>query len=90
MIKSYQKDPAATLDYTIDWATWLETGDTITAHTFTAPAGLVKESDSHTDTAATVWISGGTAGTAYDVTCQITTAGGRIDERTITIGVQNR
>ena len=37
-----------------------------------------------------MWISGGTAGKVYRVTCQITTDSGRIDERSITIRVIER
>lgn len=90
MSPSFAKDPQATLDYVFDFDKYLEADDSISAHAFTVPAGLTKVTDSHASRLATVWISGGTAGTAYQVTCQITTSGGRIDERTITIGVQNR
>lgn len=87
-IKKFIKDPSAVLDYTIDWSEWLSSNnDTISnASVPSAPSGLTVQSPvTHTATATTVWVSGGTAGTSYDVTVRITTTGGRQDERTITI-----
>ena len=85
----FLKDPQAVLDYAVDWATWLGS-DTITSSAFTVGTGLTKDSQATTTTKATVWLSGGTDGTDYQVTNTITTAGGRTDERTITIMVRNR
>lgn len=101
MPQFYTKDPDAVLDYKFDWAAetngtgtsdWLAAGETITSHTVTVEAGLTKDSDSatDTDTSVTVWLSGGTAGTDYDVACEITTSADRTDERTITIRVRDR
>lgn len=91
-IKTWTKDPEATLDYTIDWDQddWLGS-DTITGTpTWTVPSGLTLSSQSNTTTAATAWISGGTADNDYDVECKITTTGGRTDERTIRLQVRER
>lgn len=85
----YDKDPDAILDYAINWETWLD-GDTISASAWSAAADITIDSDSHTDTVATVWLSGGTAGNTYTVTNHITTAGGREDERSIRIRVLER
>lgn len=89
-IKRFVKDPSARLDYTIDWAAWLAPdSDSITAASVPAPPdGLTVESTTWTATLTTLWISGGTAGSSYDVTVRIETASGRIDERTIVIGVK--
>jgi len=84
MTTEWIKDPAARKDYTVDWADFLD-GDTISAVAWTVPAGLTTYSSSNSATAATVWLSGGTAGNDYLVTCQVTTAGGRIDQRSFTI-----
>ena len=85
----YLKDPNAKLDYQIDWSTWLD-GDTISASSWTVPDGVVNDDDSNSDTAATIWLTGGTAGTEYEVVNRIVTAGGRQDERTITIVCEDR
>ena len=89
-IVEIEKDPAAVLDYVISWSDWLPTGDTISAAAFTVPTVLTKDSETNTTTTATVRLSGGTAGDDYDVVCQITTAGGRTDERTMRVQVRNR
>lgn len=99
----YIKDPAANLDYIFDWAAatntndpdatsdYLEAGETISSHSVTADSGITASSGTLGDgnTSVTVWVSGGTVGRTYDVTCQITTSLTRIDERTIHILVQN-
>ena len=89
-MSSYVKDPGATLDYSVDWSKWLASGETITSHAVTVPTGIDKTTDAHTSTAVTYWLSGGTAGQRYAVTCQITTSQGRTDERTDYIDVRDR
>lgn len=89
MTSSYIKDPDSRLDYEVDWSAWLG-GDTITTTAWTVPDGITKESDSHTDTAATIWLSGGTVNQTYAVTCEITTTAGRTDDRTIRLTIRDR
>ena len=92
-LKTFTKDPAAVLDYTIDWDAddWLGS-DTITGTpVWTVPSGLTQPtSASNTTTTATAWLSGGTADQDYDVACKITTVGTRTDERTIRLQVRQR
>lgn len=92
MPQSFVKDPNAVLDYTFDWSDWLATGDTISTRSVTADSGITVDSSAiiASSTAVQVWLSSGTAGKRYDVTCRITTAGGRTDDRTIAIEVENR
>lgn len=91
---NFVKDPDADLDYAIDWTDWLGT-DTIANSTWAAASnsGIEVANDS-VDPAGhvcTVWLSGGTVGTTpYRVTNQITTAAGRIDERSLLITIQYR
>ena len=86
-IARHIKDPDATLDYVINWAAWLgEVSDTIDSAVWDVPAGLTEAAPSTvTTTTTTVWLSGGTVGESYEVRCRITTAGGRIDDRSILI-----
>lgn len=93
----FKKDPDAVLDYGTNWAdptavggAWLATGETITASQWVVDTGLTKDSDSHDDTTATVWLSGGTVGTTYTVTNRITTTAGRVDDRSLHIQVVQR
>lgn len=88
-IAQFIKDPAAVLDYEMNWSTWLA-GDVIESAVFSTTTGLQKVSETFTNTTARVWIGGGTEGTRYDVTCQVTTTGGRTDRRTFRISVKAR
>lgn len=85
---------------------WLTDGDTITDAAFTVYAAdssdmpidipdsdttpVVVDSSSATDTDATAWLSGGTRGLKYLITCRITTSGGRIDDRTLKLKITER
>lgn len=89
MADSFLKDPNAVLDYQIDWSTWLGS-DTIASSSWVIPTGITEDSDSNTTTTATVWLSGGTAGTTYTVTNRIVTAGGRTEDRSLTIKCYDR
>lgn len=88
------KDPDARLPYAVDWSAWLANeGDTASSATWIAPDGIVQEASpapSLTDGVATAWFSGGTDGKDYRITCRLTTTGGRVDDRTVTIKVRQR
>lgn len=87
------KDPAAKLDYAVDWTAWLQASETITTSTWTAPAGLTKMSspaESVVGGKATVWLQGGTVGQSYAVVNHIVTNQGREDERTILVVMVDR
>lgn len=84
------KDPAATLDYSIDLAAYLE-GRTITAANVTAsPAGLTVGAQSFAGSIIKARLSGGTLNATYAVTYNFTLSTGEIDERSINIFIQNR
>ena len=68
------KDPGEILEYLINWSGELTTGETISTSAFTVPTGITKDSESNTTTTSTVWLSGGTAGREYIVTCTVTTS----------------
>ena len=85
----FTKDPDATLDYKVDWSSWL-IDDTITASLWIVPPELNNEVDTFTDSSATIWLSGGSVGSSYEVVNRITTAAGRIDDRTITIRMKEK
>lgn len=90
------KDPDAVLDYIFDWTLWLDdVTDTLFSQTVTTPAGVgaivIDDSDIVGKTVV-AYISGGTVGNEYPVTCQIVTAASppRTDERTIYIKIKER
>lgn len=80
------KGPDDTLDFKVNWIAALG-GDTIIASAWTMPNGVTKSADSFTDTTTTVWVSGGTARTSYNLVNAVTTAGGRVISRTVQLGV---
>jgi hypothetical protein len=84
------KDPAAILDYAVDWSGALPAGDTIASAAATADAGITVQSHSYSGQTHTIWLSGGTAGSSYLVTSEVTTAAGRKDQRTLRITVEDR
>jgi hypothetical protein len=79
-VDTFIKDPNSVQDYVQPW----DLGDdTIATSTWIVGTGLTKDSDSHDDTSATLWLSGGTLGEEYTATNRITTTGGRTYDRTI-------
>jgi hypothetical protein len=90
------KDPAAILDYTVDWSEWLPLGATILDSTFavstipgdTQPLSVV--TDSVVGGQCIVELSGGTAGNIYTVTNTIETSDGQTDRRRFRIRAVER
>lgn len=76
-------------------------GATISSVAWTAPDGITKASDNTntvnvarvsyaTNTVATIWLSGGTHGTDYTLTCKITTSDGRTLSQSIVVPVRDK
>jgi hypothetical protein len=88
---TFTKDPEAVLDYSVDWSLWLA-GDEISSSEWLLEEGALLEQviASNTTTKATVWLRGGRAGATYLVTNRIVTVGGRTDDRTISVKVEDR
>jgi hypothetical protein len=93
------KHPDDVLDYQFDWAgqsnntgltDWLESSEVIVTHEITVPDGITLESSSviNEGTSVIFWVSGGTSGENYTVTCNITTAT-RTVSRSAIIPVKN-
>ena len=74
----------------MDWQQWLPPQDRITAVTWTVPAGITMASSTFSTSDTTIWLTGGTDGTTYDIVCEITTLEGRTDDRTFRVEVVNR
>jgi hypothetical protein len=89
------KDPAAVLDYSIDWgAEYLSEGEMLAASTWSVipdePGGVTVAGSDFDPFTTTVEAAGGVAGHMYRLVNLITTGSGRIDERSIAIRVENR
>lgn len=67
IVGRFRKHPGDSLDYILDYASWLN-GDTIATSTFVLPPGLSSGGTAtNTTTTATAWIAGGEAGRIYTV-----------------------
>jgi len=75
-------------------------GATISAVAWTVPTGITKDSDNTNavtiggvdygaNTVCTIWLSGGTADTDYDLLCDIDTDDSRTLQKTITVRVRS-
>ena len=86
-IKTFTKHPDETLDYTIDWARVLTPdADAISTATWVV-TGAVEGAGSTSGTRTTVYVSGGTVGTAAEATCTVVTTGGRTWVRSIALTI---
>jgi hypothetical protein len=92
------KDPDAILEYSVDWSSWLATGDTISTSNWVAETGLTVMGTPVPivtgGNITTAWLAGGTAGNSYLVTNSIVTAlpspGGRTEDRSFVVKVAER
>lgn len=88
------KDPAAVLDYAVDWGADYLSGDALADSSWSIspeePGGAAI-AGSHFDLlVATVQVAGGIPGKLYRVTNHVTTASGREDSRSIILRVEKR
>ena len=77
------ESPNSTLDYYWDWSAWLDAmSDAIVSIKVTG-VGCIVAGSSFTGGMVKAWVGGGTAYFPASINCQITTAGGRTDDRTV-------
>lgn len=76
------KDPDDISDWKINWSSRLAEGETITASTWVVPDGLTEDDSEFDDTSTTIWLSGGVAGTSYDLVNRVTTSDTRQYDQT--------
>jgi hypothetical protein len=82
------KTPSEKKEYCIDMSKEMaKTSDTITASSWTVPAGITELSRAFTDTTTIIWLTGGTVGN-YKLINVFSTAGGRTFERALTVKVR--
>ncbi len=90
----YLKDPSSSVDYSIDWSAWLSDTEAIASTTWSIdPSGASAPSlgaENAVDTVRSIFVSGGTLGQRYRLTCRIQTDGGRTVERSLTIRIAER
>lgn len=90
MLEKFIKQPADNLDYDIEYADWIDDGDSLaSAVVVVSPTGLTVQSPVLVGTKFKLWVSGGTAGVSYKVTVTSTTTLGRIKQDEILIRVKD-
>ena len=89
-ISQFDKGSLDKLDYEWDWSRWLTGSEKITSASFILPTGINLETNGHSDTTATAWLSGGNLGSNYLVGCLIETDEGRKANRNILIRIVQR
>lgn len=87
---SIVKDPNARLDYAWDWTDWLEEGDSISEAVVLTSGTLAADPPLLEAARVTVFLSGGKVGVTETATCRVTTAAGRIDDRTLYLRIKPR
>lgn len=88
-MQTFIKDKDAVLDYQHDWTDWLDS-DVISDSSWSTTEGLTIDSDTFTDSSATVWLSSGTTDSSYIVTNHIVTVAGREDDRSFKVKIKER
>jgi hypothetical protein len=97
VIKTFSKDPAAKLDYLFDWSAWLPSGDTISTSSWAidppVPDGSLaiagSPAPSNTTTTTTAWLTGGTLGQKYILRNRVVTVGGRTEDKSAAVVVED-
>jgi hypothetical protein len=87
MADPFVKDAADVLDYTINWASELATGETISTSSWTVTTGITKDSDTKTTTTTTIFVSGGTLAATYTLYNTVVTSGARTFKRYIQVKI---
>ena len=90
----FLKDPAATLDYAVDWQAAYLGGQTILQSQWRVVPegvdGVVVTASGLDGGRAVVTLAGGTVGNQYRVTNRVTLSDGSNDERSVDVRVEDR
>ena len=88
------KDPGARIDFEFDWHTAYPDGQAVIASDWTVvpdeDGGVVVPASAHDLLQATATLAGGVAGHVYRITNRVTMSDGQIDERSVTMRVEER
>ena len=88
-LNTFTKQPADRLDYDFDYSAFLLNTDTVISAVFAVePVGLTLDTQLVEPTFTKVWVTGGTAGNTYKITCTVTTDHGRVKQDEIRIRVK--
>lgn len=88
ILKTYYKQPAETLDYTLDYNEWLSRSDVITTSVVTTVPNDLIIAKISSDRGITLMVSGGTNNTIYKITVKATTFTGLVKEDEFNIRIR--
>ena len=89
VLSKFTKQPGEVKDYNFSFARELAAvNDTIQSHSVTAEDGLTVVSTAVSSGVVKAFLSGGTTGTSYKVTCVVVTNGGRNYEAEIALRIK--
>jgi hypothetical protein len=90
----FLKDPAAVIDYAVDWQSAYLAGQTINQSSWSVvpddPGGLVVAVAALADGRSVATLAGGQRGCVYRLTNRVTFSDGRSDERSLDVRVEDR
>ncbi|MBB6427524.1 hypothetical protein [Sphingopyxis sp. JAI128] len=88
------KDPGARIDFEFDWHTAYPGGQAVVASDWAVvpdeAGGVVVPASAHDLSQATATLAGGIAGHVYRITNRVTMSDGQVDERSVTMRVEER
>ncbi len=87
IVKRVAEDLNYYVDYDDDKEPWLEPGDSISSSVWTVPLGITGGSETNSAGKVSIVLSGGTAGSSYELSNLITTANGLKSETVFTVNV---
>ena len=74
------------LDYSLEWAAWLASGESITQSSWSTSSGVQAGAQALSGSLATVWLSSAISG-SFHVTNTVRTSAGRVIARTFVLDV---
>lgn len=89
----YLKDPGARVDYAIDWAPYLVGQSVLASEWQVSPVeagGIAVEEASFAAARTAARLGGGLVGRSYRISNRVTLSDGSVDERSITLRVEER
>lgn len=85
----YAKDPSSTVDFSIDWSDWLAADEQIVSAAWniepSLAGGLQAGQLIDAGSVRGVFVSGGSAGDRYRLTCHVVTDAGRSADRSLAL-----
>lgn len=73
MSQKMSKDSASILDFSIDLSDLLQTSEIISTSSWSVPTGITEVTHTNDDNFSTIWLSGGTLNTIYELINTVTT-----------------